>query len=85
MEVTMNCRRHGSKPTIALWMLIAAADVALLAATAGPLLVLLVTLTALTVGGAYVAVRMLGRAAEAKTQVAVRHARVSDDRYRRRA
>jgi hypothetical protein len=28
----MNCRRHGSKPTLALWMLVAVADVALLAA-----------------------------------------------------
>ncbi len=81
----MNCRRHGSKPTIALWMIIAAADVALLAAAAGPVLVLLVTLAALTVGGAYVAVRMLGRATDAKTQVAVRHARVTNDRYRGRA
>ncbi len=81
----MNCRRHGSKPTIALWMLIAAADVALLAATAGPLLVLLLTLAALTVAGAFVAVRMLSRAADTETRVAVRHARVTDDRYRRRA
>ena len=81
----MNCRRHGSKPTIALWMLIAAADVALLAATAGPLVMLLVTLAVLTVGGAFVAMRMLSRAAEEKAQVAVRPARVTDDRYRRRA
>ncbi len=81
----MNCRRHGSKPTIALWMLIAAADVALLAATAGPVLVLLLTLTALLVGGVYIAGRMLRRAADAETQVAVRHARVTDGPYRRRA
>lgn len=78
----MNCRRHGSKPTIALWMLIAAADVALLAAAAGPVLVLVVALVALTVGGAFVATRMLGRAADAEAQVAVRPARVSHDRYR---
>ena len=81
----MNCRRHGSKPTIALWMLIAAADVALLAAAAGPVLVLLLTLTVLTVAGAYVATRMLRRAADAETQVAVRPARVTDDRFRGRA
>ncbi len=81
----MNCRRHGSKPTIALWMLIAAADVALLAATAGPLLVLLITLAALTVGGAFLAVRMLNRAADQRAHVAVRPARVSNDRYRGRA
>ena len=81
----MNCRRHGSKPTIALWMLIAAADVALLAATAGPVLVLLITLTALLVGGVYLAGRMLSRAADADAQVAVRPTRVTDDPYRRRA
>ena len=80
----MNCRRHGSKPTIALWMLIAAADVALLAAAAGPLLLLIITLTALTVVGAFVAVRMLGRA-DAEARVAVRPARVRDDRFRGRA
>ena len=81
----MNCRRHGSKPTIALWMLIAAADVALLAATAGPVLVLLITLTALLLGGVYIAGRMLSRAADADARVAVRPARVTDDPYRRRA
>jgi membrane protein implicated in regulation of membrane protease activity len=84
MEVTMNCRRHGSKPTIALWMLIAAADVALLTAAAGPLVVLLTTLVALTVVGAFVATRLLTRDVEAKQQVAVRTARVTDDRFRRR-
>ncbi len=81
----MNCRRHGSKPTIALWMLIAAADVAILAAAAGPVLVLLITLTALLLGGVYIAGRMLSRAADAEPRVAVRHARVTDDPYRRRA
>ncbi len=81
----MNCRRHGSKPTIALWMLIAAADVALLTAAAGPLVVLLTTLVALTVVGAFVATRLLTRDVEAKQQVAVRTARVTDDRFRRRA
>ena len=37
----MNRRRHGTKPTLALWMLVAAADVALLVATVGPLIMLL--------------------------------------------
>ena len=53
----MNYRRHGSKPTIALWMLVAAADVAIIMASTG-LLVALLLLTALTVivgGGVYVA------------------------------
>ena len=43
----MNCRRRGSKPTIALWMLVAAADVAIIVASTG-LLALLLVLTALT-------------------------------------
>jgi hypothetical protein len=42
----MKSRRHGSKPTLALWMLVAVADVAVLAAAAGPLLTL-VTLAGL--------------------------------------
>jgi hypothetical protein len=42
----MKSRRHGSKPTLALWMLVAVADVAVLAVAAGPVLVL-VTLAGL--------------------------------------
>jgi membrane protein implicated in regulation of membrane protease activity len=58
----MNCRRrHGSKPTLALWMLVAAADVALLAAAAGPLLMLLIGVSLTLVVGAVVGVRMLAR------------------------
>jgi hypothetical protein len=38
----MICRPHGRKPTLALWMLVALADVALLAAAAGPRTVLLI-------------------------------------------
>ncbi|GIE27756.1 hypothetical protein Ait01nite_008010 [Actinoplanes italicus] len=57
----MNCRRHGSKPTIALWMLVAAADVAIIMASTG-LLVALLLLTALTViiGGGVYAARSIG-------------------------
>ncbi|GAA4931092.1 hypothetical protein [Actinoplanes utahensis] len=49
----MNCRRHGSKPTIALWMLVAVADVAIIMASTGLLAVLLVlsTLALLTAVG----------------------------------
>jgi len=43
----MNCRRHGSKPTIALWMLVALADVMIIVASTGLLAIMLV-LTALT-------------------------------------
>jgi hypothetical protein len=44
----MNGRRHGSKPTLALWMLIAVVDVALLAASAGLFTVLLVVAALVT-------------------------------------
>jgi hypothetical protein len=49
----MKNRRHGSKPTIALWMLVAVADVVVLAAAAGPLVtvVTVATLVAVVAGG----------------------------------
>ncbi|MEV0902201.1 hypothetical protein [Actinoplanes sp. NPDC049802] len=58
----MNCRRHGSKPTIALWMLVAVADVAIIVASTGLLAVLLVvTALALITGVGVVAARSLAR------------------------
>ena len=49
----MMSRRHGTKPTLALWMLVAVADVAIVVAAVGPLLVLsiLAALATLVVGG----------------------------------
>jgi cytochrome c-type biogenesis protein CcmH/NrfF len=38
----MHCRRHGSKPTLALWMLVAVGDVVALVAGIGVLTALLV-------------------------------------------
>jgi hypothetical protein len=57
----MNARRHGSKPTIALWMLVGVADVAVLAASAGLVTVLLVVAALLTAAGAILAVRLSHR------------------------
>src|SRR5205823_434530 len=57
----MNARRHGSKPTIALWMLVGAADVAVLAASAGLVTVLLIVAALLTAAGAVLAVRLSHR------------------------
>ena len=57
----MNRRRHGSKPTLALWMLVAVADVALLAAAAGPFVMLLVVAALATAAGAVLAVRLSHR------------------------
>ena len=57
----MNCRRHGSKPTLALWMLVAAADVAIFTAAAGLLTVLLVGAGLVTLAAGAVGLRLLHR------------------------
>jgi hypothetical protein len=57
----MHYRRHGGKPTFALWMLVAVADVALLAASAGRLVVLLLVAALVTATGAVLAVRLSHR------------------------
>ena len=54
-------RRHGSRPTIALWMLVAIADFALVVATAGALVVTLAVLSALVLAGAVAGTRLLQR------------------------
>jgi hypothetical protein len=56
-------RRHGSRPTIALWMLVAIADVALVVAAAGTLAVLLAVAAAVIVVGAFAGSRTLQRRA----------------------
>ena len=66
----MNCRRHGSKPTLALWMLVAVADLGLLATAAGSLLAVLVVVAGLvTVGGA-VGMRTFARREPAQAKIA---------------
>lgn len=45
----MCCRRHGRKPTLALWMLVAIADLAILATAAGAEIIL-ATLAVLAAG-----------------------------------
>jgi hypothetical protein len=59
----MMIRRHGSRPTIALWMLVAIADVALVVAAAGTLAVLLAVAAAVIVAGAFAGSRTLQRRA----------------------
>jgi len=56
-------RRHGSRPTIALWMLVAIADVALVVAAVGTVGVLLAVAAALIVVGAVTGGRVLQRRA----------------------
>lgn len=66
----MNCRRHGSKPTIALWMLVAAADIGLLVAATGVVTMLLI---AAALAGGFLTVRAISRqAADVVSQPAVR-------------
>ena len=46
----MKSRPHGGKHTLALWMLVAAADVAIVAAAAGPILMLTILVVLATMG-----------------------------------
>ncbi|GIF10869.1 hypothetical protein [Actinoplanes teichomyceticus] len=68
----MNCRRHGSKPTLALWMLVALADVAIVAAAAGPLTMVLIVAGLLVAAGALVTARNFGHRAPAPAKAVVR-------------
>jgi hypothetical protein len=69
----MNCRRHGGKPTIALWMLVAVADVAIIMASTGLLaaLLLLTALAVIIIGGVYAA-RALGNSRPQPAKAVVR-------------
>ncbi|MEU7902674.1 hypothetical protein [Actinoplanes sp. NPDC049118] len=68
----MMIRRHGSRPTIALWMLVAIADVALLVAAAGTLAVLLAVVATVLLGSGVAGVWMLQRRAEPRQESALR-------------
>lgn len=65
-------RRHGSRPTIALWMLVAIADVALIAATASALVLTVVLAGAMILGGAVVGTRILQRRAVPQQETVLR-------------
>ena len=67
----MSCRRHGSKPAIALWMLIAVADLAILVAAIGVATVLLILTGLVALFGGVVAARaFLHRSADSGKTVA---------------
>jgi hypothetical protein len=55
----MSCRPHGRKPTIALWMLVAVADLAILVATTGLATILLVLTGLAVLAAGVVAARLL--------------------------
>jgi hypothetical protein len=66
----MHCRPHGRKPTIALWMLVAAADLVILVAAAGVLVMSLISVgLAVVVGGVLVERRLTHRAPAAPKAV----------------
>ena len=68
----MNCRRHGGKPTFALWMLVALVDVAILAAAAGPLVTTVIAAALVIAAGAFLGVRMAARRETARPEPVVR-------------
>ncbi len=65
----MNCRPYGSKPTLALWMLVAVADLVILASATGPVTVLLIIAALLVVTAGVFAARGVHRPAPAKVTV----------------
>jgi hypothetical protein len=68
----MISRRHGRKPTIALWMLVAVADLVILATAAGVLVTLLILATLAVLAGGVVAARMFSGPAEVPAEAVVR-------------
>jgi hypothetical protein len=68
----MNCRRYGSKPTIAFWMLVTIADAAMLAATAGSAVMVSVLVVLALAAGGVVAARSLTRRSVPATRTVVR-------------
>jgi hypothetical protein len=68
----MNCRRHGSKPTLALWMLVAVADAAILTAATGVPVMLLILIGLAVVAGGVFAARALTHRDATTTEVAAR-------------
>ena len=71
----MNGRRHGRKPTIALWMLVAVADLALLVTATSLLTMVLVVAGLVTIAAGVAAVRpLLRRTADPAEVVARRRA-----------
>jgi hypothetical protein len=67
----MSCRRYGSKPTIAFWMLVAIVDSAALVAADTVVMISILATLALVVGG-YVAARTMTRRSLPATRAVVR-------------
>jgi hypothetical protein len=68
----MSCRRYGSKPTVAFWMLIAIADSAMLVATVGAAIMIMILAGVALVAGGVLAARTLTRRNVPATRSVVR-------------
>ena len=68
----MSCRKYGSKPTIAFWMLVAVADAAMVVATAGPAVMISILCVLALLAGGVVAARSLTRRSAPATRAVVR-------------
>jgi hypothetical protein len=68
----MSCRRYGSKPTVAFWMLIAIADAAMLVATVGAAIMIMILAGVALVVGGVLAARTLTRRNVPATRSVVR-------------
>jgi len=68
----MSCRPHGRKPTIALWMLVAVADFAILAAATGAVTMLLIVAGLVALAGGVIAYRGLFRPSEQPVEAVAR-------------
>jgi uncharacterized protein (DUF58 family) len=68
----MSCRKYGSKPTIAFWMLVAVADAAIVVATAGPTVMISILCALALLAGGVVAARSLTRRSATVTRRVVR-------------
>lgn len=55
----MNCRPHGGKPALALWMLVAVIDLVLLAAAVGALVSVAIVASLAVLAGGLVAARLV--------------------------
>jgi hypothetical protein len=65
-------RRHGSRPTLALWMLVAIADVALLVAAIGTLAVLVTVFGLFVLAAGFLGIRMMQRRAVPEREAVLR-------------
>jgi len=68
----MNCRQHGRKSSLAFWMLVAVADVAILVATTSVVTMLLIAAGLVALAGGVIAARPLMQRGPEPTRVVLR-------------